>query len=118
MAARERGRGRGRASTPTGPAAPGDRPGSGRRRPAAPACSPAAARPYPAAGASQWAYATSLIQIRLGPVNVRGGPNADGVDRSNNTAEVYAERMAAAAWDGCCHLAAEFNVATCGIGGS
>lgn len=74
--------------------------------------------PYGPAGESQWAYATSLVQIRLGRVDVRGGPDADGVDRTQNTAKVYAERDAAAAWDGCCHLAAEFNVATCGIGGS
>lgn len=65
-----------------------------------------------------WAYATGLVQIRLGAIEVYGGLTADGVDRSDNTMTAYADQLAAVAWDGCCHLAAEVDLDRCGIGGS
>lgn len=94
------------------------------------------ASPEPAGG-TQWAYATGLVTVRREPLRdltldvpgldgqvtlqvpqVIGGPNADGLNRSTNTTEAYAQRVAAATWSGCCHGAVEVSVAACGIGGS
>jgi hypothetical protein len=95
------------------------------------------ASPEPAAG-SQWAYATGLVTVRRESLQdvaipvpgiagetatitvpqVIGGPNWEGVDRSTNTIEARAQRLAAATWSGCCHAAVEVDVAACGIGGS
>lgn len=95
------------------------------------------ASPEPA-GATQWAYATDLVTVRrealrdltldvpnvdggqvtLQVPQVIGGPNAEGLDRSTNTTEAFAQRVAAATWSGCRHGAVEVSVASCGIGGS
>lgn len=75
------------------------------------------------AGASQWAYATSMMQIMLGPPEAFAGgfslatDQMKNLDRSLNTVVVYAERLAAIKWDGCCHLAAEVNLPICAFGG-
>lgn len=66
-------------------------------------------------GSSQWAYATSMMQVMLGPVESWDG--VDTIDRSVNTATVYVERLAAIKWDYCCHLAAEVNLPRCAFGG-
>jgi hypothetical protein len=70
-------------------------------------------------GASEWIYATSMVQIRRGVVvltpdqesateeNPQGIPAA-AIDRRHNDITVIAERIVSAAWDPtCCHLAAE-----------
>lgn len=69
---------------------------------------------------SQWAYATGPVLVRLGPERLL--PEADDIasatNRSNNTVEWRAERKAAVAWDGCCHLAAEMDIGWADIGGA
>lgn len=77
------------------------------------------AGPYGAAeDGSQWAYATGMVQVRLGPVEVLGADMSQQMDRSVNTVEVIAERLGAASWDGCCHLAAELDLGWAAIGGA
>lgn len=78
----------------------------------------------PAADGSVWAYATSLVDVRLSSIDVLPS-NASGLDalmrgalhRGENTVEVRAERLAAATWDGCCHFAVEIDASLCGFGG-
>lgn len=65
---------------------------------------------------SQWAYATDLVYVRLGDIEVlptspsRGGMDQDPPD---NSLTYYAQRLAAVTFDGCCHLAAEFDIPMC-----
>ncbi len=75
--------------------------------------------PYGAAAedGSQWAYATGIPVVRLGPVAVYPDSLAEAINRSTNTVEYRAERLAAVGWDGCCHLAAELNLGWADIGG-
>lgn len=75
--------------------------------------------PYgPAADGSVWAYATGIVDVRLAPVDVIPGDVQNARDRANNTITIYAERAAAATWDGCCHFAAEINAPMPDIAGS
>lgn len=66
----------------------------------------------PAADGSIWAYATSMVEVRLGEVNVESR-----INRTNNTHTVVAQRLAAASFDGCCLGAAEIDLPICTIGG-
>jgi hypothetical protein len=76
------------------------------------------------AGDTQWGYATDMMRVLLGPVQVL--PNslqsardyAEGLNRATNLVTVYAMRVAAYQWAGNAHLAAEFDIPVCGIGGS
>lgn len=67
-------------------------------------------------GTTQWAYATSMVQVRLSPIDVVPGSFADAVaraqavDRSVNTVELRAERLALVQWDACCHFAAQIDL--------
>lgn len=76
-----------------------------------------------AAGASQWAYATSMISLRFGPLDVIPGSLADAknfaaaVDRSTNKVRVWATQLVAYQWDECALLQAEVDLAVCSIGG-
>lgn len=71
----------------------------------------------PAVDDSAWAYATEMVQVRLGDVDVSS--RIDGFDNDmQNTITVFAQRLAAVDWSGCCHLAAEVIVPLCGISGS
>lgn len=72
----------------------------------------------PAAANSMWVYGTGLVDVRLGTIEVVGGPNAQGLDRTNNDIIIRASRMAAATFDPCVHLAVEIAASPCGIGGS
>lgn len=69
---------------------------------------------------SQWAYATGIPIVRLGPE--RTIPDSDdlgpALNRGTNTVEYRAERRAAVSWDGCCHLAAELDLGWADIGGA
>lgn len=67
---------------------------------------------------SSWAYATGMVDVRLGPVEVFAREPAEQVDRTKNTRLAIAQRLAAVTWDGCCHLAAEMDLNPCGIGGA
>lgn len=77
-----------------------------------------------AAAASQWAYATPMVQVRLGPVmttpdnldDARG--MAVALDRSINDVVVWAGRLAGYRWvSECAHVVAEVDLAVCAIGG-
>lgn len=56
-----------------------------------------------------WAYATELVDVRLGEIRIVG----PDVDRSVNTILVRAERFAVASWDGCAHGAVQLDVTPC-----
>ena len=88
---------------------------------------PALADGQPPSDAGQgaiWAYATDLVQVRLGPVQT--SPPTDqledmlrsALNRDVNTVTVLAMRTAGVWWDGCCQFAAEIDADACGIGGS
>lgn len=76
-----------------------------------------------AAGATQWAYATSMIGLRLGPVDVIPGSldqarnMAAAVDRATNKVRVWATQLVAYQWDECALLQAEVDLPVCAIGG-
>jgi hypothetical protein len=61
------------------------------------------------AGVTQWAYATSLISVRLAPVSVPASFD-DSVDHRTNRVVVYAERLVGYQSEWCCHLAAEIDL--------
>lgn len=73
----------------------------------------------------QWAYATPMIQVRLGPVEVIPG-SLDGaqglaaaMNRGVNDITVVAGRLAGFQWaNECAHLAAQVDVPVCDIGGA
>lgn len=78
-----------------------------------------------AAGASQWAYGTSMVQVRLGPVEMIPGTLDDArslaaaMDRAVNNVVVVAGRLAGYQWaNDCAHVAAEVDLAVCAIGGA
>lgn len=64
-----------------------------------------------------WAYATGPVVVRLGRVVTVPDNVASAFDRSVNTEEWRAERLAAVGWSGCCHLAVSVDVPLCDIGG-
>lgn len=66
---------------------------------------------------SQWAYATTPVIVQLGEVALVPDGVASALDRSVNTEEWRAERLAAAEWDGCCHFAVSVDIPLCDIGG-
>lgn len=81
------------------------------------------ATPVPA-GSTQWAYATSMISLRLSnPIDVI--PNtlveardwAAAIDRSVNKIRLWATRLVAYEWDECALLQAEVDLPVCAIGG-
>lgn len=76
-----------------------------------------------------WAYATGLVSVRLGPIDLYPLPFATddiaarqrafafATDRAQNTVEFFAARHAAADWDTYCHFACSVNINWCsGIG--
>lgn len=71
-----------------------------------------------AASTSQWIYGTSMLSLRLGPVETVGGPeDASGFAHSDNTVQVWAFRPVAFVWDECAHVAAEVDIAVCALDG-
>ena len=78
---------------------------------------PAAAGDPPVAAVTGgvWAYATGIVDVRLSPqIDIVPGSFAQAFDRSTNTIAFRAERLAAASWDGCCHIAIALDAALCG----
>lgn len=65
--------------------------------------------PVAASTGDVWAYATELVDVRLGEIEVVGPE----LDRDVNTLEVRAQRFAVASWDGCAHGAVQLDVTTC-----
>lgn len=78
--------------------------------------------PVPA-GNSQWAYATSLISLRLGPVDVIPNTLAEARDyaaaisRPTNKIRIWATQLVAYEWDECALLQAEVFLPICAVGG-
>lgn len=69
-----------------------------------------------AADNSQWAYATGMVQVRLGDTTVLPGTEAEELNRQVNTTEVYAQRLVSPSWDLTAHLAVEVAVPLCLMG--
>lgn len=67
----------------------------------------------PAVPGSVWAYGTSLVDVRLGAIAIFPRDDVGAVNRSLNNFAYRAERLAAATWDGCCHVAAELDIDPC-----
>lgn len=57
-----------------------------------------------------WAYATSLVEVKIGAVDPIPASVAQAVNRSTNDATFRAEKPVAAFWDGCCHAGVRVNV--------
>lgn len=72
-----------------------------------PGTSPAGAVP---ADGTVWAYATGLVSVLLGDVEVVPDDDGQALDRRTNSLIYRAERVAAASWDGCCHFAVLVNL--------
>lgn len=70
-----------------------------------------------AAGASQWMYATEIVQVRLGTVEIVPGDIAQALDRSVNRLRYLAQRLVAVQASFCAHLAAEVDLSVCLVGG-
>ena len=66
-----------------------------------------------AADGSVWAYATELVDVRLGEIDVR-----PSFDYDLNDPVVVAQRIAVASWDGCAHGAVRLDLTTCASAGS
>lgn len=68
---------------------------------------------------SQWAYATGIPLVRLGPEHTvpDGDDLGPALNRSTNVIEYRAERRAAVGFSPCCHLAAEIDLGWADIGG-
>lgn len=73
--------------------------------------------PLPAASGAVWAYATSMIHIRLSPVMVVPEEHAQALNRQTNLLEYRAERLVVAGFD-CCAAAIPVAIDLCEIGGS
>lgn len=80
--------------------------------------------PVAVAEGSMWAYATGIVDVRLGEILVIGNPlgTPEQVDRSgsgtSNRGLVVAHRAALASWDLCRHYAAELDMSLCNVGGA
>lgn len=84
--------------------------GAGLTGGTAPAVGVVTATPYaaPTFEAGTWIYATGPVQVRLTAIDVIDDPR-ETVDRESNRQEIWAERLFAATFDPCVHLA--MNVA-------
>lgn len=71
--------------------------------------------PDVAVDGSVWAYATSMVHLRLGPTVVLPGDQAQALNRTSNTLSYWAQRIVVAGFE-CCHFAAEINIPTCATG--
>lgn len=71
--------------------------------------------PVPAADGSIWAYATSMVHVRLGPAVTLPSETAQAMDRVSNTITYWAQRIYVAGWD-CCHFASEIDLTLCETG--
>lgn len=72
-----------------------------------------------AADGSVWTFSTGMVEVRLSAVKVVPDTfeQAAAAGRGTNIIEIYAQREAAATWDGCCHFAAEVDAPVPAIGG-
>jgi hypothetical protein len=63
-------------------------------------------------GETAWAYATGLVDVKLGDITLLPGLGAieEALDRSDNRVQWIAERVTGATWDGCCHAGVNVNL--------
>lgn len=66
---------------------------------------------------SQWAYATSMVTVRRGPIDLYPGSVAEATDRDTNTVTFRAQRLATVTFDGCCHASIQIDLPICLLGG-
>lgn len=71
--------------------------------------------PVVAVSGRVWAYATGMVQVRLGPVVISPNDDSEALNRLDNTITVRAYRTASVSWD-CCHLTVPINAALCRVG--
>lgn len=76
---------------------------------------PNAADPIAPVDGAIWAYATGIVTLRLSPVEFIPGNLKEALNRSTNTIEVRAQRVAAPTID-CCVGAVSLDQDICGIG--
>lgn len=71
----------------------------------------------PAVTGSVWAYGTDIVNVALDEVQVFPRDDIEAMGKTgdlyDNTLTFRAERLAAAWWDGCCHLALAFDIDVC-----
>lgn len=64
-----------------------------------------------------WAYGTDIVNVALDEVQVFPGSDIEAMGRTDglydNSLTYRAERLAAAWWDGCCHIAVPFDIDVC-----
>lgn len=68
---------------------------------------------------SQWIYGTTMMALRASEVVVNPPSAEDAMaqmDRTVNTATVFASQLVAYQWDNCCHFAAQVAVPPCQLG--
>lgn len=71
------------------------------------------------AGATQWAYATGMVEVRRTKIDILPGSLDDArklaaaMNRDVNDIEVRAERLIGIAWDGCVHASVEVDLPVC-----
>jgi hypothetical protein len=70
-----------------------------------------------ATGDTAWAYATGIVDTRLGDIFIPSNP-WELFDLDDNSQKVIAQRAAVAYWDGCCHLGINVDHAETGVGGA
>lgn len=72
-------------------------------------------------GGGQYAYATSDVRLRVGPIEAVPGSRDEAMnqmDRRTNTVQVVAGRMALIQWDECVHVACAVDLPICAIDGT
>lgn len=71
----------------------------------------------PSVTGAVWAYGTDIVNVALDEVQVFPGSDIEAMGQVDglydNTLTYRAERLAAAWWDGCCHLALAFDIDVC-----
>lgn len=67
----------------------------------------------PAVTGRVWAYGTDAVGIFLDEIKVYPSNFAEALNREKNLIEFRAERLAAATWGGCCHVAVEIDINLC-----
>lgn len=72
----------------------------------------------PAVSGSVWAYGTDIVNVALADIEVTPREDIEAMTQTgahlyDNTLTYRASRLAAAWWDGCCHLAIPFDIDVC-----
>jgi hypothetical protein len=68
-------------------------------------------QPAPAVGTA-WAFATGMVDVRLGEPMIYPETLSEALDRATNTVTFRGEQVAATNWDGCCSFAVLVDLST------